>query len=139
MNFQQSGRELLTPDEVRLLDNRKAVLLVRGERPILDEKYDLHKHVNVKYTEDGGAPPYDYAKAPLSHEDVTIDTRRLDDYELLSAEEILGGSSLFDWRNAIEETNECQRIKQETIPQYRNLWEKDLNIPLPFMWRWYCP
>ena len=46
------------------LDNRKAVLLVRGERPILDEKYDLHKHVNVKYTEDGGAPPYDYAKAP---------------------------------------------------------------------------
>ena len=79
VNFQQSGRELLTPDEVRLLDNRKAVLLVRGERPILDEKYDLHKHVNVKYTEDGGAPPYDYAKAPLSHEDVTIDTRRLDD------------------------------------------------------------
>ena len=47
--------------------------------------------------------PYDYAKAPLSHEDVTIDTRRLDDYELLSAEEILGGSSLFDRRNAIEE------------------------------------
>ena len=95
VNFQQSGRELLTPDEVRLLDNRKAVLLVRGERPILDEKYDLHKHVNVKYTEDGGAPPYDYAKAPLSHEDVTIDTRRLDDYELLSAEEILGGEQSF--------------------------------------------
>ena len=95
VNFQQSGRELLTPDEVRLLDNRKAVLLVRGERPILYEKYDLHKHVNVKYTEDGGAPPYDYAKAPLSHEDVTIDTRRLDDYELLSAEEILGGEQSF--------------------------------------------
>ena len=93
----------MTPDEVRLLDNRKAVLLVRGERPILDEKYDLHKHVNVKYTEDGGAPPYDYAKAPLSHEDVTIDTRRLDDYELLSAGRSSAGSSLFDWRNAIEE------------------------------------
>ena len=79
----------MTPDEVRLLDNRKAVLLVRGERPI------LHKHVNVKYTEDGGAPPYDYAKAPLSHEDVTIDTRRLDDYELLSAGEILGREQSF--------------------------------------------
>ncbi len=52
-------------------------------------------NVNVKYTEDGGAPPYDYAKAPLSHEDVTIDTRRLDDYELLSAEEILGGEQSF--------------------------------------------
>ena len=85
----------MTPNEVRLLDNRKAVLLVRGERPILDEKYDLHKHVNVKYTEDGGAPPYDYAKAPLSHEDVTIDTRRLDDYELLSAEELLGREQSF--------------------------------------------
>lgn len=71
------------------------MLLVRGERPILDEKYDLHKHVNVKYTEDGGAPPYDYAKAPLSHEDVTIDTRRLDDYELLSAGEILGREQFF--------------------------------------------
>lgn len=92
----QAVRSLkLTPDEVRLLDNRKAVLLVRGERPILDEKYDLHKHVNVKYTEDGGAPPYDYAKAPLSHEDVTIDTRRLDDYELLSAGEILGREQSF--------------------------------------------
>jgi len=51
--------------------------------------------VNVKYTEDGGAPPYDYAKAPLSHEDVTIDTRRLDDYELLSAGEILGREQSF--------------------------------------------
>lgn len=36
---------------------------MRGERPILDDKYDMHKYVNVKYTEDGGAPPYDYAKA----------------------------------------------------------------------------
>ena len=95
VNFQQSGRELLTPDEVRLLDNRKAVLLVRGERPILDDKYDMHKHVNVKYTEDGGAPPYDYAKAPLAQEDLHIDTKRLDDYELLSSEEILGGEQSF--------------------------------------------
>lgn len=95
MNFQQSGRELLTPDEVRLLDNRKAVLLVRGECPILDEKYDLHKHMNVKYTEDGGAPPYDYAKAPLAQNDLHIDTKRLDDYELLSSEEIFGGEQSF--------------------------------------------
>lgn len=95
VNFQQAGRELLTPDEVRLLDNRKAVLLIRGERPILDDKYDLMKHVNVKYTEDGGAPAYDYTKAPLAHEDLHIDTDRLDDYELLSAEDILGSGQLF--------------------------------------------
>lgn len=95
VNFQQSGRELLTPDEVRLLDNKKAVLLIRGELPILDDKYDLMRHVNVKYTEDGGAPAYNYAKAPLAHEDLKIDTRRLDDYILLSAEDILGGEQSF--------------------------------------------
>ena len=95
VNFQQSGRELLTPDEVRLLDNKKAVLLIRGELPILDDKYDLMRHVNVKYTEDGGAPAYNYAKAPLAHEDLKIDTRRLDDYVLLSAEDILGSEQSF--------------------------------------------
>ena len=99
----------MTPDEVRLLDNRKAVLLVRGERPILDEKYDLHKHVNVKYTEDGGAPPYDYAKAPLSHEDVTIDTRRLDDYELLSAGRSSAGSSLLIGGMPLKKRNEMPK------------------------------
>ena len=51
------GRELLTPDEVRMLDNRKAILFVRGERPMLDDKYDLMRHPNIKLTEDGGAPP----------------------------------------------------------------------------------
>ena len=55
---QQTGRELMTPDEVRLLDNRKAIVFVRGERPVIDEKYDLMKHPNIAYTEDGGATPY---------------------------------------------------------------------------------
>lgn len=53
-NYQQTGRELFTPDEIRLLDNRKAILFVRGERPMLDDKYNLKKHPNVKWTEDGG-------------------------------------------------------------------------------------
>lgn len=55
---QQTGRELLTPDEVRLLDNRKAIVFVRGEYPVIDEKYGLMKHPNIAYTEDGGAAPY---------------------------------------------------------------------------------
>lgn len=88
-NFQQTGRELLTPDEIRLLDNRKAILFVRGERPMMDQKYDMMKHKNIRYTEDGGAPPYDYAKAPLAHDDLMIDIQRLDDYELLTQEDIL--------------------------------------------------
>lgn len=90
VNYQQTGRELLTPDEIRLLDNRKAILFIRGERPIMDDKYDLKKHVNFRYTEDGGALPYDYAKTPLAHDDLKIDINRLDDYELLSTEDILG-------------------------------------------------
>ena len=90
VNYQQTGRELLTPDEIRLLDNRKAILFTRGERPIMDDKYDLKKHVNFRYTEDGGASPYDYAKTPLAHDDLKIDINRLDDYELLSTEDILG-------------------------------------------------
>ena len=90
VNYQQTGRELLTPDEIRLLDNRKAILFIRGERPIMDDKYDLKKHVNFRYTEDGGASPYDYAKTPLAHDDLKIDINRLDEYELLSTEDILG-------------------------------------------------
>ncbi|MFZ2567031.1 MAG: type IV secretory system conjugative DNA transfer family protein, partial [Blautia wexlerae] len=78
VNYQQTGRELLTPDEIRLLDNRKAILFIRGERPIMDDKYDLKKHVNFRYTEDGGASPYDYAKTPLAHDDLKIDINRLD-------------------------------------------------------------
>nr|WP_289698237.1 type IV secretory system conjugative DNA transfer family protein [Enterocloster clostridioformis] len=57
-NYQISGRELLTPDEVRMLDNRYALLFVRGERPVMDFKYDILKHPNVKLTADGGKPPY---------------------------------------------------------------------------------
>ena len=100
-NYQQTGRELFTPDEIRLLDNRKAILFVRGERPMLDDKYNLKKHPNVKWTEDGGAPPYDYAKAPRSHDDLNIDIERLDDYELLCEEDILGKEQPFRWEECV--------------------------------------
>ena len=55
---QLTGRELMTPDEVRLLDNKNAIVIIRGERPVIDEKYDLMKHPNIRFTEDGGAAPY---------------------------------------------------------------------------------
>ncbi len=57
-NYQISGRELLTPDEVRMLDNRYAILFIRGERPVLDLKYDILKHPNVALTADGKAGAY---------------------------------------------------------------------------------
>ena len=57
-NYQISGRELLTPDEVRMLDNQYAILFIRGERPVLDFKYDILKHPNVSLTADGKAGVY---------------------------------------------------------------------------------
>ena len=57
-NFQISGRELLTPDEVRMLDNRYCILFIRGTRPVMDEKYELMEHPAIRYTIDGGGPPY---------------------------------------------------------------------------------
>ena len=55
---QQTGRELMTPDEVRRLDNRDAIVFIRGERPVIDRKYDILKHPNIALTSDGGAAPY---------------------------------------------------------------------------------
>ncbi len=57
-NYQNSGRELMTPDEVRMLDNRYALLFIRGERPVMDYKLDIMKHTNIKLTADGGMTPY---------------------------------------------------------------------------------
>ena len=57
-NYQISGRELLTPDEVRMLDNRYALLFIRGERPVIDFKYDLLHHPNIALTTDGKGKPY---------------------------------------------------------------------------------
>ncbi len=65
-NYQITGRELLTPDEVRMLDNRYALLFLRGERPIRDLKYDILKHENVKGTTDGGKEAYRHGEADLA-------------------------------------------------------------------------
>ena len=61
-NYQLAGRELMTPDEVRMLDNRYALLFIRGERPIWDLKYDILHHPNVALTTDGSAPAYTHGE-----------------------------------------------------------------------------
>ena len=97
-NYQLSGRELMTPDEVRMLDNRYALLFIRGERPVMDEKYDILKHPNIALTEDGGAPPYEHggtehavatlSLAGISAEGIPAMEDTKSDYELLSDEDI---------------------------------------------------
>ena len=97
-NYQISGRELMTPDEVRMLDNRCALLFIRGELPIMDEKYDILKHPNVALTTDGSAAPYEHggtehavatlSLAEIPTEDIPDMEETEPDYELLSDEDI---------------------------------------------------
>ena len=61
-NYQNAGRELLTLDEVRLLDNANALIFLRGEKPIMDKKFDILSHPRIKQTADGGAAPYSHSK-----------------------------------------------------------------------------
>ena len=102
-NFQINGRELLTPDEVRLLDNRYAILFIRGERPIIDLKYDVLKHPNVELSADGKAKPYIHGEITRSIASIKMDfssVKRFDnqeddtdndileEYEIVSSEDI---------------------------------------------------
>ena len=62
-NYQNAGRELLTLDEVRLLDNSNALIFIRGERPLIDKKFDILSHPNISKTADGKAVPYKHSKS----------------------------------------------------------------------------
>lgn len=87
-NFQQTGRELMTPDEVRMLDNAKAIILIRGERPVVDDKYDILRHPNIKLTEDGGTAPYVHSPICLYNMgDVNFTFTSLNDIEIIDETE----------------------------------------------------
>lgn len=89
-NYQQTGRDLMTVDEVRKLDTNKAILFIRGEDPVIDRKYNLKRHPNIKLTSDGKAKPYihkpqgvpDYALPDLPYA-----FKSLNDYEFIDMEE----------------------------------------------------
>ena len=94
VNFQQTGRDLMTPDEIRMLPTNDALLFIRGEKPVRDKKYDIKKHPNVRRTADGRAKPYihnppvpDYTLPDLPYE-----FRTLDDYTFLEDEHEIEGT-----------------------------------------------
>lgn len=87
-NYQQVGRELLTADEVRLLDNDYALLFIRGERPIFDKKYDILKHPNVEYTKDGSAEAYQHGLIQHNIENWQDITLTDYEYELYSEQDL---------------------------------------------------
>lgn len=91
VNYQQTGRDLMTPDEIRMLPTNDALLFIRGEKPVRDKKYDIKKHPNVRRTADGRAKPYihnppvpDYTLPDLPYEFHTLDdyTFLEDEYEI---------------------------------------------------------
>lgn len=99
-NYQQTGRELLTPDEVRLLNNDYGLLFIRGEQPIMDKKYDLLKHPKIKETVDGDQKPYIHGKA--SH-------------------------YINDWQNILLSDNEYELLSDEEMDDYFKNLEKEIS------------
>ena len=88
-SYQQTGRELLTPDEVRAMDNAYAIVFIRGERPVIDKKYDILKHPNIKLTEDGGAAPYiHHPGLTFAQEDLSLPFDGLDNILIIDEEEL---------------------------------------------------
>lgn len=84
VNYQQTGRELMTPDEVRALDNDRCILFIRGELPVMDRKYDILKHPDLKLTEDGGAAPYVHCPGlDYALEDFPLSTERWESIEII--------------------------------------------------------
>lgn len=117
-NFQTAGRELMTPDEVRMLDNRYSLLFIRGERPVKDLKYNILKHPNVALTTDGQAAAYQHGTDPLSVAAVSINLEKLKqaasedtgtgDYVVLTEEEV------YDFmRRKAQENNQNQNSNHQ--------------------------
>lgn len=108
-NTSLTGRSLMLPEEVRMLDNRYALLFVRGENAVMDEKYDLMRHPNIALSTDGGAAPYEHGLAPLAFDPETI---ILDDesYVVLSSEEI---------QEILEEEREKQYQERQEQNQHK--------------------
>lgn len=99
-NWQLAGRELMTPDEVRMLDNRYALLFIRGERPVEDLKFDILKHSNIALTTDGGAEPYRHGEDSISIAALSIDENLL---KKAGAEPVSEDEYLFFCEEELEE------------------------------------
>ena len=88
VNYQQTGRDLMTPDEIRMLPTNDALLFIRGEKPVRDKKYDIKKHPNVRRTADGRAKPYSHNPPVPDYTlpDLPYEFHTLDDYTFLEDE-----------------------------------------------------
>lgn len=109
-NYQSTGRELLTADEVRMLDNDKAILLIRGEKPVIDFKYDILKHPNVKYTADGDGKMYEHGEV----------TRATGEIQELTEDEILKLKDVLIIQDFEDKNFNYELLSEEDIEEYLN-------------------
>lgn len=103
-NDQLQARDLMTPDEVRMLDNRYGILFIRGEYPVMDLKYDLMKHPKIAFTEEGGAAPFIHGR----------DTRSLATVKLVGDDPALRDKAI-DIETLVEETHEFEVLSNEEL------------------------
>lgn len=121
-NYQLAGRELLTQDEIRMLDNDKAILMIRGEKPVVDRKYNILKHPNVNSTTDGQAKAFEHGTSNRANVSISqlkpdeINTEEIKDIqeikqtekvttELLSEEDIENYYLMEEYENEREKEN----------------------------------
>ncbi len=114
-NYQTSGRELLTPDEVRMLDNQYAILFIRGELPIKDMKYDILKHPFIKYTTDGKEEPYRHGEVTLECANIQIE--EVDIFDVLEEDVVIS-------------SNATKGETGDTVTQYELLSEEEIEEKL---------
>ena len=109
-NYQNAGRELLTLDEVRLLDNSNALIFIRGERPLIDKKFDILSHPNIAKTADGKAIPYKHSKSgKYLHSDLSFTIK--EDLSNIKLLEVDGDNvKTFDFANPQTKQNEILEV-----------------------------
>ena len=112
-NYQASGRELLTADEIRLLDNKYALLFIRGEKAIRDLKYDILRHPNISHTTDGNETAYIHGTTRKAIASVVVELKNdNDEFEKVQELEIdcdyvvLSNEEVINYLNEEEEENE---------------------------------
>ena len=115
-NWQITGRDLMTSDEVRMLDNRFALLFIRGERPVKDLKYDIMRHPNISYTTDGGAQPYQHGEDMISIASISFEPGLITEAEIMESENrdylIFTEEELEEMLKKKREENENEKKKQ---------------------------
>ena len=112
-NYQIGGRELLTPDEVRMLDNNYSILFIRGERPIKDKKYNILGHPNIRFTADGKEKPYFHGESNNAIATINIDLNvnkyKFNKFKDKDNYEIISSDNIDDYFRKIEEENKSEK------------------------------